>query len=72
MIRVYTDHALGRKLRRHRRDLAAQLADAIGTLTPLPCKHRDGRDLPTCARCAERRAVKAAIAVVRETGGIAP
>ena len=67
MIRVYTDHALGRKLRRHRRDLAVQFADAIETLRPEDCPHRDR---PSCPRCAQRRTVVAAAILVRETGGV--
>ena len=68
MIRIYTDHALSRKLRQHRRDLAAQFADAIETLLPEDCPHRNNR--PSCWRCAERRTVEAAAGIVRDTGGV--
>lgn len=67
MIRIYTDRALGRKLRRHRRDIAAQFADAIEAMGGEDCPHRDR---PSCARCAQRRTVLAAAAVVREMGGV--
>lgn len=68
MIRIYTDHALGRKLRRHRRDLAAQFADTIEALDYEVCTHNDR---PSCAKCATRVAVREAARVVRETGGVA-
>jgi hypothetical protein len=67
--RLYTDQAIDAKLAQHRKDLAAQLADTIERMLPLPCKHRNRSDLPSCAKCAERRTVQAAAKVVRETGG---
>ena len=67
MIRIYTDHALSRKLRQHRRDLAAQFADAIETLLPEDCPHNNR---PSCPRCAQRRTAEAAAVIVRDTGGV--
>ena len=68
MIRIVTDQAIAVTLVQHRKDLAAQFADEIELMLPLPCDHRNR---PSCARCAERRTVQAAARVVRETGGVA-
>lgn len=66
MIRITTDA----KLAQGRRDLAGQIAEAVERLTPEEdCPHANNR--PSCPRCAERRTVLAAAAVVRETGGVA-
>ena len=73
MSRLYTSKAVDAMLKRHAVALATQLAvqyaDAIETLLPPPCKHRDGREPASCVKCAERRTVQAAAAMVRETGG---
>lgn len=68
MIRIVTDKALDDWLAQHRKNLAAQYADAIELMLPLACNHRDGLDHPKCVKCAERRTVQAAARVVRETG----
>ena len=68
MIRIHTDHALGRKFRRERKDWADRAAEAIETLRPQDCPHANNR--PTCGRCGERRTVEAALKMVRETGGL--
>lgn len=67
MIRIVTDRAVNARLTRHRKDLAAQFADAIETLLPAGCTHRDR---PSCPVCSARRTVQAAARVVRETGGV--
>lgn len=69
-LRITTDRAIDATLRRHAVALATQYADAIEKLLPLPCKHRDGREPASCARCVERRTVQAAARVVRETGSL--
>lgn len=66
MIRFTTDEAIEARLKRQRIALAAQYAAAIEALTPEDCAHNDRK---SCPKCAERRAVRAAADVVRETGG---
>jgi hypothetical protein len=68
--RLYTSKAVDAMLKRHAVALATQYADAIETLLPPPCKHRDGREPASCVKCAERRTIQAAAAMVRETGGV--
>ena len=67
MIRITTDEAIDARLARHRKDLARQYADAIETLLPLPCDHRDR---PSCPKCSARRTVQAAVDVVHRAGGV--
>ena len=70
MIRLYTGRAVDGLLKRHAVALATQYAAEIEKLLPLPCKHRNGGDIPSCPACSVRRAVRAAAGVVRETGGV--
>lgn len=49
-------------------DLAEQYAEAIETLRPPPCPHKNNR--PSCGPCGESRTVDAAAALVREMGGV--
>jgi hypothetical protein len=66
MIRITTDNAIDAGLKRQRLALASQYANAVETLLPEPCTHRDR---PSCPVCAVRRTIYAAARAVRETGG---
>jgi hypothetical protein len=70
MIRLYSDAAIDALLTADRKDIAVKVAAMIEEMLPLPCKHRDGRDLASCVRCVKRQTVQAAARVVRETGGV--
>lgn len=72
MIRITTTQAHAADLKQRRVSVASQCLDAIEALMPGDCKHKDGRVVASCVRCAERRTVQAALAAVRETGGIKP
>lgn len=64
---ILTRRADGARLARHRRALAAQLADAVEAAVPPPCDHRDR---PSCPKCSARRMVLASARTVREAGGV--
>ena len=66
MIRIVTDQAIAARLARHREALACEFAAGIAALLPPPCDHNDRK---SCPACSARRAVRAAVAKVRETGG---
>jgi hypothetical protein len=70
MIKLTTTQAHAALLVRHRKDIASQVADRIETLFPVACKHRDGRTVASCMRCAERRILADALNAVCDTGGI--
>jgi hypothetical protein len=65
-----TRKALDVTLARYRMALADEMAEAVEALMPEPCKHRNGGELAGCPRCAGRRTVLAAAAVVRTAGGV--
>ena len=64
---ILTRRADSARMARHRRAVAAQLADAIEAQQVEYCDHRDR---PSCARCATRRTVQASARLVREAGGV--
>lgn len=68
MIKVTTTRAHAADLKQRRLSVASQCANAIEALMPGDCPHVNDRH--SCWRCAERRTVQAALAAVRETGGI--
>lgn len=72
MIKVTTTKTHAADLKQRRVSVASQCLGAIEALMPEDCKHRDGRVVASCVRCAERRTVQAALAAVRETGGLKP
>lgn len=58
---------LDARLAQNRVAVAAQLAEAVEAMPAEVCDHRDR---PSCPKCATRRTIMAAAAVVRETGGV--
>lgn len=70
MIKLTTDAAIARMLIRHRLDTAGQYLAAVEARMPPPCRHREGRQVPSCHTCTERRGVMAALEEIRKTGGL--
>ena len=70
MIRIYTDHALARKMRRHRKDFAAVTAERITETAPgVTDGHKDGCGCVRAA-CIRARAYAECAAIVRTAGDL--
>ena len=68
-IRITTTQAIKAERKRYQRDILAQAVYAIETRLPPPCNHRKSPDLDSCHVCTKRRAIRAAVDAVLETGG---
>ncbi len=70
MIKLTTTQADNAGKIRHRQDIARQILAAVETRMPPPCKHREGRQVPSCHTCTERRVITGVLEDIRKTGGI--